>query len=69
MVQFKQAGGSTVDFGSEGKKRNFGRRGEHKAICDECGQECLVYQAYTKGKPVICKKCKEIKEKEVFGRF
>ncbi|OGJ17894.1 hypothetical protein A3K73_04440 [Candidatus Pacearchaeota archaeon RBG_13_36_9] len=66
MVQLKQVG---VDFGSEGKKRNFGRRGEHKAVCDECGQECLVYQAYTKGKPVLCKKCKEIREKEIFGRF
>jgi len=66
MVQLKTG---TLNFGSEGKRRNFGRRGEHKAVCDECGQECLVYQAYTKGKPILCKKCKEKKEKEVFGRF
>ena len=36
-----------LDFGSEGRKRNFGKRGEHKAVCDECGEECLIYRAYT----------------------
>jgi formylmethanofuran dehydrogenase subunit E len=55
-----------LDFGSEGSKRNFGRRGGRKSVCDECGEECLIYQAYTKGKAVLCKKCREKKEKELF---
>ncbi len=55
-----------IDFGSEGSKRNFGKRGGHKCVCDECGEECLIYQAYTKGKAVLCKKCREEKEKRIF---
>jgi len=67
MGKMKQA--QKIDFGSEGVKRNFGRRGEHKTFCDECGEECLVYQAYTRGRPVLCKKCREEKDKRMFKEY
>ena len=40
-----------------GFRNNFGPREMHKAICDECKQECEVPFKPTKGKPVYCKDC------------
>ena len=44
--------------------RSRGRRGGdfrprtmHKAVCDECGQECEVPFKPTEGRPVYCKEC------------
>ncbi len=51
------------DGGFKGKPRdggfrnNFGPREMHKAVCDECKQECEVPFKPTEGKPVFCKEC------------
>ncbi len=37
--------------------RSFGSREMHKAVCDECKQECEVPFKPTEGKPVYCKEC------------
>jgi len=47
----------TKELGVEGTKRNFGKRGRYKAICDECGEECFSQFSYTNGRPILCKKC------------
>ena len=49
-------------FGSGGRReggfnRSFGPREMHKAICDECKQECEVPFKPMEGKPVYCKEC------------
>ena len=40
-----------------GFRNNFGPREMHKAVCDECKQECEVPFKPTEGKPVFCKEC------------
>ena len=42
---------------SHGFRSNFGPREMHKAVCDECKQECEVPFKPTEGKPVYCKEC------------
>ena len=44
---------------SGGFNRGFNRepRQMHKAVCDECKQECEVPFKPTEGKPVYCKDC------------
>ena len=42
---------------NRGFRDNFGPREMHKAVCDECKQECEVPFKPTEGKPVYCKEC------------
>ena len=42
---------------NRGFRSNFGPREMHKAICDECKQECEVPFKPIEGKPVYCKDC------------
>ena len=42
---------------NRGFRSNFGPREMHKAVCDECKQECEVPFKPTEGKPVYCKEC------------
>ena len=42
---------------NRGFRNNFGPREMHKAVCDECKQECEVPFKPTEGKPVYCKEC------------
>ncbi len=46
-----------------GGDRNFGPREMHKAVCDECKQECEVPFKPTEGKPVFCRECFQKKRK------
>ena len=42
---------------NRGFNNNFGPREMHKAVCDECKQECEVPFKPTPGKSVFCKEC------------
>lgn len=42
---------------NRGFRSNFGPREMHKAVCDECKQECEVPFKPTEGKKVYCKDC------------
>ena len=39
------------------RRRSFGPREMHKAVCSECGKECEVPFKPTEGKPVYCREC------------
>ncbi len=46
-------------FNNNRPPRRFdnGPREMHKAVCDECKQECEVPFKPTQGKPVLCRDC------------
>ncbi len=50
----------------EDSKRNFGRRGLKQAVCDECGAKLYTLFSYTKGRQLLCSKCKEEKIRKMF---
>ena len=39
------------------RRRDFGPREMHKAICADCKNDCEVPFKPTEGKPVYCKEC------------
>ncbi len=39
------------------RRRDFGPREMHKAVCSVCKQDCEVPFKPTEGKPVYCKEC------------
>ena len=43
--------------GSSRGRSDFGPREKHKAVCDDCKQECEVPFKPTEGRPVYCKDC------------
>ncbi len=43
--------------GGRGFSRDSGRPSMHKAICDECGNECVVPFKPNGDKPVYCNNC------------
>ncbi|MFH1187493.1 MAG: CxxC-x17-CxxC domain-containing protein [bacterium] len=49
-------GGRDFNRGDRGG-RDFGRPSMHKAICDECGNECEVPFRPTGDKPIYCSNC------------
>ena len=48
--------GSFGGYGGGGR-RDFGPREMHKAVCNDCKQDCEVPFKPTEGKPVYCKEC------------
>lgn len=55
-------GGRGGGGGFRGPRRDFGPREMHKAVCDECKQECEVPFKPNKEKPVYCKECYKKKQ-------
>jgi len=66
--------------GNRSGNRRFGRGGRdhggfrrerqmHKAVCDECKQECEVPFKPTEGKPVRCKECFAKWQEGQVGKF
>lgn len=47
-------------------RRDSGDIEMHKAICDECGEQCRVPFKPTSGKPVYCSDCFEGRESESY---
>ena len=65
MADFNRGNRFSRGGGGEFKKRDFNDRGSrrsvemHKAVCDNCGNECEVPFRPTSGKPVFCSNCFE----------
>ena len=59
-------GGGGNRFGGGNGRRSFNDRPRemHKAVCNECKQECEVPFKPTEGKPVFCQSCFRNKKQE-----
>ena len=43
--------------GGDYRRRDSGSREMHRAVCDECGNNCEVPFKPTRGKPIYCNNC------------
>lgn len=66
---FEENGGSdTRGFGGRSSGRsNFGDRQMYEAVCDNCGNKCMIPFQPKSGKPVYCSKCFEDKNQRGGG--
>ncbi len=54
-----RSGGGRFGGGGDFRRRDPGRREKHKAVCDECGKDCVVPFRPSGNKPVFCSDCFE----------
>ena len=53
----RRSGGRNFNNRGFGGKKDFGSREKFEAVCDGCGETCMVPFKPTSGKPVYCDDC------------